>query len=160
MTKNRLTEGEDPNRLTRAHPETSDLPTWFGQGHYRDQTGQPRTFYHGSKEKFAKFKANLTPDDHVPGVTITPVREEAAMYGEPREVMTRVRNPISYGELERFAARRAGKVGDPDFAAFDVKPHTLAKWLKEAGHDAIDYTGDPGLGYGIRVLDPNDVRWK
>jgi hypothetical protein len=129
-----------------------DLQKWLEGSVYR----QP--LYHGTKEDFGDFKANLTLDDHVPGVSVTPNRAEAASYGNAVPVHVRAQNPISYNDLEQFAAQRAGKTGDPEFSAFDVDPTKLAQWLKEAGHDAIDYTADRLSGYGIRVLDPANIR--
>jgi hypothetical protein len=123
----------------------------------KESTGQ--RVYHGSAEPIeGPLRANLTPDDHVPGVSVSLDPREAGMYGTVREARLHTKNPISYDDLETFAAREAQKRGmkiDPtDFSAMDVPPQELATWLKAAGYDSIDYTGTPGLGYGIRVLDP------
>jgi hypothetical protein len=93
----------------------------------------------------------------VPGISVTRNPNEAASYGDVLPVHIHAENPITYSALEDFAAKRAGKVGDPEFSAFDVDPHTLLVWLKDAGYDAIDYTSDPLLGYGIRVFNPEQI---
>jgi hypothetical protein len=118
----------------------------------------PEIMFHGSPETFDEFRPNLTPDDHVPGISLTDHPEEAASYGRVQPVEVTVRKAMPYSQLEEYAARKAGRVGADEFAAMDVDPHRLLGWLKQDGYDAIDYRGDPMLGYGLRVFDGSQIR--
>ena len=134
-------------------------------------SGNPELMYHGTTKDFEAFKVNATPDDHVPGISVTDEPWLASGYSTSRTdeganvrpVYVDVKNPISYDELEEWVVDKARqkkfKIEDEDdFSAFDVPQNTLLKWLKEDGFDAIDYRDHPGLGYGLRVFEPEQIR--
>ena len=134
-------------------------------------TNMPELLFHGTTKDFKDFKVNVTPDDHVPGISLT--EDPGMAYGystsrsgegaNVRPVYVDVKNPITYDELEEWVVDKAieknFKIEDPeDFAAMNVPKETLLKWLKEDGYDAIDYRDHPGLGYGLRVFDPKQIK--
>lgn len=132
--------------------------------------------YHGTNKDIKKFRPTLTPDDHVPGISVTSDPFEASSYAKERAkirsggeganvlpLLVRTEKPMPYPELEAWALNKAKEKGfriedESDFAAFDVPPETLLQWLKEEGYDAIDYRDDPMLGYGLRVFEPTQLK--
>jgi hypothetical protein len=132
--------------------------------------------YHGTNKDITKFKRTLTPDDHVPGISVTDDPASASLYAEDKAMkqtggeganvlplLVRTEKPMYYPDLEDWTRNKALEKGFPikdpdDFAAFDVPPETLLKWLKEEGYDAIDYRDDPMMGYGLRVFDPEQLK--
>lgn len=132
--------------------------------------------YHGTNKDITKFKRTLTPDDHVPGISVTDDPASASLYAEDKAMkqtggeganvlplLVRTEKPMYYPDLEDWTKNKALEKGFPikdpdDFAAFDVPPETLLKWLKEEGYDAIDYRDDPMMGYGLRVFDPEQLK--
>jgi hypothetical protein len=132
--------------------------------------------YHGTNKDVTKFKRTLTPDDHVPGISVTDDPASASLYAEDKAMkqtggeganvlplLVRTEKPMYYPDLEDWTRNKALEKGFPikdpdDFAAFDVPPETLLKWLKEEGYDAIDYRDDPMMGYGLRVFDPEQLK--
>jgi hypothetical protein len=134
-----------------------------------DEVGNPQLMYHGTTKEFKDFKKNTTPDDHVPGISVTDEPWMASSYAKEvegsnvRPVYVDAKNPINYEDLEAWAFYKAKekrmKIEDEeDFAAFDIPKDKLVKWLKEDGYDAIDYRSDPMLGYGLRVFEPEQIK--
>lgn len=134
-----------------------------------DEAGNPQLMYHGTTKEFKDFKKNTTPDDHVPGISVTDEPWMASSYAKEvegsnvRPVYVDAKNPINYEDLEAWALYKAKekrmKIKDEeDFAAFDIPKDKLLKWLKEDGYDAIDYRSDPMLGYGLRVFEPEQIK--
>ena len=134
-----------------------------------DEAGNPQLMYHGTTKEFKDFKKNATPDDHVPGISVTDEPWMASGYAKEvegsnvRPVYVDAKNPINYEDLEAWAFYKAKekrmKIEDEeDFAAFDIPKDKLVKWLKEDGYDAIDYRSDPMLGYGLRVFEPEQIK--
>lgn len=148
---------------------TPAFKKWFGDSKVVDAKGNPLRMYHGTTKDFKKFKVNLTPDDHVPGISLTEESGLASAYSGEKSganvipVYVSAKKPIKYPDLENWVLQKAKeknfKIKDEqDFAAFDVPPKTLLQWLKEDGYDAIDYRDDPMLGYGLRVFSPNQIK--
>lgn len=148
-----------PIIAARVLPETKIL----------DEVGNPQLMYHGTTKEFKDFKKNTTPDDHVPGISVTDEPWMASSYAKEvegsnvRPVYVNAKNPINYEDLEAWALEKAKQKGmkikdEEDFAAFDIPQNKLVKWLKEDGYDAIDYRSDPMLGYGLRVFEPKQIK--
>jgi len=117
--------------------------------------------YHGTNKKNLKnLKSSLTLDDQVKGVSLTPSFEEAKIYaqetaqrggGDPvvYEVKGKAGNLIDHVELLRAI--------DPKDSGKDWTPAEVEAFLKKEGYSGIDYTSDPMLGYGIRMIDPKKL---
>ena len=117
--------------------------------------------YHGTNKKNLKnLKSSLTLDDQVKGVSLTPSFEEAKIYaqetaqrggGDPvvYEVKKKAGNLIDHVELLRAI--------DPKDSGKDWTPAEVEAFLKKEGYSGIDYTSDPMLGYGIRMIDPKKL---
>lgn len=106
--------------------------------------GEP--VYHGTdKNIIGNLKPNITLDDQFKGISLEPNRNVAKGYGK---------NIYSFkvkGELVDFKELNDA-LGDDNFNDSKVR-----SWLKRNGYVGVDYTKEPMLGYGIRVMDSKDL---
>lgn len=170
--------GEDADipflNIERKQTSTPEFKKWFGDSKIVDKNGNPLIMYHGTNQKIGQFNKTTRYDDHVPGISVTDDYSMANSYalekakkngGSPNveSVYIKSLKPMIYEDLENWTLNKAKEKNFPvkdeeDFAAFDVPPDTLVKWLKEEGYDSIDYRNDPMLGYGLRVFEPTQIK--